>query len=114
MGPGTPVPVLLLAPLHAVGLVGTPPRTLIRSWVGAGAIVAAILLVSQVAQPWRGMIQLGVAAALAIGVVALGVRYLRTAAPLDPEAANGRDVGPVETGLTGAATASIGQGASHG
>lgn len=67
----TPPHLLVFAPLHAVGLVGAPRRTLVRTWAGAGAIVVAIVAVRQMAQPWQGMIKLGVSLALAIGVVSL-------------------------------------------
>jgi hypothetical protein len=67
---------LVLAPLHAVGLVGAPRRTLVRTWSGVAAIVVAVVLVRQLAQPWQGMIKLGVAGALALGVVSLTVRVL--------------------------------------
>lgn len=80
---------VLLAPLHALGLVGAERRTVARSWGAAAAIVVAVVVVRQLAQPWQGMIKLGVAGALAIGVVSLAVRVVETglnAAEIPPHA----------------------------
>ena len=59
------------APLYAMGLIGASPRKLIRTWLGVFAIVAAILIVRAFAEPWRGIVDLSVAGALAWGTIAL-------------------------------------------
>lgn len=68
----------LLAPLYAMLLVGAPRRTLARAWLGVLAIVAAVLLVRALPEPWRGIVDLAVAGALAWGLGALlaGARRL--------------------------------------
>ena len=61
----------LAAPLYAFSLVGAPPRVLARAWAGVGLIVLAVLVVRAFPEPWRGIVDLAVAAALAWAVVAL-------------------------------------------
>lgn len=61
----------LLAPLYAMMLVGAPRATLVRAWLGISTIVAAVLLVRALPSPWRGIIDLAVAAALLWGLGAL-------------------------------------------
>ena len=61
----------LLAPLYAMMLVGAPRATLVRAWLGMAAIVTAVLLVRSLPSPWRGIIDLAVAAALLWGLGAL-------------------------------------------
>lgn len=61
----------LLAPLYAMLLVGAPRRTLARAWLGVAGIVLAVLLVRALPDPWRGIIDLAVAAALAWGLLVL-------------------------------------------
>lgn len=59
--------VRLLAPLHAMGLVGHRSDTLFRNWAGVGAIIGAVWVVRRLPDPWRGMIGFAVAVALAWG-----------------------------------------------
>lgn len=68
----------LLAPLYAMMLVGAPRATLLRAWLGISAIVAAVLLVRALPEPWRGIIDLAVAAALlwGLGALLLGARRI--------------------------------------
>lgn len=68
----------LLAPLYGLSLIGAPPAKLVSSWLGTLAIVGAILVVRAVPDPWRGIIDFAVAAALAWGLVAI-LRRLPTA-----------------------------------
>lgn len=70
----------LLAPLHAMLLVGAPKATLWRAWAGVAAIVAAVLVVRSLPEPWRGMTDFAVATALAWGLVVIlaGARRLAT------------------------------------
>lgn len=71
---------LLLAPVYALGLTGGPRRTMVRSWAGVAAIVVAVVVVRQLAQPWQGMVKLSVAGALAVGVASLAVRWFQPGA----------------------------------
>ncbi|MEQ9399305.1 MAG: hypothetical protein RJQ04_09035 [Longimicrobiales bacterium] len=64
-----PAPALLvLAPLHGLALVGVDAGTAGRAWAGVAAVVAAVLLVGTLPQPWRGITDLAVAAALTWGL----------------------------------------------
>lgn len=64
----------LLAPFHAMGLVFVPWRTALRHWAGVAAIIVAVLIVRAFPDPWRGIVDFAVAAALAVGVIALLAR----------------------------------------
>lgn len=66
-------PVLwrVLAPFYVLGLVGAPARALVRAWGGVAAIVVAVLIVRAMPEPWRGVVDVAVAAALVWGTVAL-------------------------------------------
>jgi hypothetical protein len=86
---------MLWAPLHAMGLFGARRRTLISAWTISALIVAAVLLVRRLPQPWRGLIDAGVVAGLAWGLCVLllgALRVLRGAAPpADPDAQAGEE-----------------------
>lgn len=58
----------LLAPLYGMGLVGAPRAELLRAWALVAAILVAVILVSRLPEPWRGILDLSVAAALAWGL----------------------------------------------
>ena len=58
-----------LAPLFAVGYFDAGRRTLSIAWLGTVAIVLLILLVHQLPQPWRGIIDMGVVLGLTWGVI---------------------------------------------
>jgi hypothetical protein len=68
----------LLAPLHAMSLIGAPSRTLLKAWAGVGAIVGAVVIVRSFPEPWRGITGFAVAAALAWGAAVLLRTALRT------------------------------------
>ena len=77
---------VFLAPLVCMGFIYATPRRMLRSYGLAGAIVIFVLVVRQLQQPWRGLVDLGVAAGLFWGVVALvGFTYQTFGAPLDTE-----------------------------
>ena len=65
----------ILAPLYAMSLVGADRRHLARAWASVGLIVAAILVMREIPQPWRGMVDGGVAVALTWGLLALGTEW---------------------------------------
>jgi hypothetical protein len=66
-----------------MSLIGAPRRTLVLAWSGVVAIIAAVLIVSRFAHPWRGITDFAVAAALAwaLGALVLQARALRHAMP---------------------------------
>jgi len=66
----TPVRALL-APLFLMGFFHATRRRQIVSIVVTAGIFALVLIVSQLPQPWRGIIDLGVVAGLGWGLVAI-------------------------------------------
>jgi len=63
------------APLYALGLMG---RHRARARRVAAAIVAAIVVVRALPDPWRGIVDAGIVPALAWGGLAIVARYART------------------------------------
>jgi hypothetical protein len=63
--------VRLLAPLYGLALVGVGRGDLIRGWLVVAAILGAVLTVRVLPDPWRGIIDFAVAAALSWGLVAI-------------------------------------------
>jgi hypothetical protein len=61
----------LLAPLHALTLIGASTRMLLKSWAGTIAIALAVVIVRSMPDPWRGIVDVAVASALAWGTLAL-------------------------------------------
>lgn len=60
-----------LAPLYAMSLIGASRGTLARAWLGVALVVAAVLAVRALAEPWRGLVDLAVALALLWGLIAI-------------------------------------------
>jgi hypothetical protein len=81
--PSQPILHRILAPLYGMSLVGAPARILALAWGGVAAIIIAVLVVSRFPDPWRGITDFAVAAALAWASVALVVGGVRrfTATP---------------------------------
>ena len=81
--PSQPLIHRVLAPLYGMSLVGAPGRILALAWGGVVAIIVAVLIVSRFPDPWRGITDFAVAAALAWASVALVVGGVRrfTATP---------------------------------
>lgn len=67
-----------LAPVYALGLLGGTARSRLRAWLSSTLIVGAVLLVRALPDPWRGIIDVAVAAALAWGLLAI-IRTARSA-----------------------------------
>lgn len=61
----------LLAPLHALTLIGASTSLLLKSWAGTFAIALAVAIVRAMPEPWRGITDVAVAAALAWGTLSL-------------------------------------------
>jgi hypothetical protein len=61
----------LLGPLYLLSLVGAAPRTMLRAWIGVAAIVVAVLIIRALPEPWRGIIDFAVVAALTWGLIAI-------------------------------------------
>jgi hypothetical protein len=73
-------PYKLLAPIYCMGLVHATRKRLIVSWTVTLAIVGIVIVVRELAQPWRGIIDAGVVVGLAIGVVSIGYHSVRALA----------------------------------
>jgi hypothetical protein len=63
----------LLAPLFCMAFFHAPRRRLMGSYGLMTMIVVFVLIARQLPQPWRGLVDLGVAAGLVWGLVALAV-----------------------------------------
>ena len=63
----------LFAPLFCMGFFHATRRRQVTSILVTTGIVVAVVLVRQLAQPWRGIVDLGVVAGLVWGLVALGI-----------------------------------------
>jgi hypothetical protein len=61
----------LLAPLYGLSLLGSDRTEVVRGWAGTLAIVAAVFVVRALPDPWRGIVDFAVAAALAWGLSAI-------------------------------------------
>ncbi|MBT8487854.1 MAG: hypothetical protein HKN72_00245 [Gemmatimonadetes bacterium] len=61
----------VLAPLYGLSLVGRDWKEVAKGWIGTALIVTAVLIVRQFPPPWRGIVDFGVAAALAWGMVSI-------------------------------------------
>lgn len=99
-----PRPLLvILAPLFCMGLFHATRKRLIVSWCALTGIVLLVILVRQLDQPWRGIVDGGVVAGLGWGLVAMLWSFVRAlqghpmsvpadvpdealATPLDPRA----------------------------
>ena len=74
----TSLGVRLLAPFFCFGYFRTTRRALMFAWFGTLAIIILVLLVHQLGQPWRGIIDAGVVVGLTWGVVSLLVMVQKT------------------------------------
>jgi hypothetical protein len=69
---------ILEAPLFVLCLVGADRIALFRAWLGLASIAGAVLIVRAFPDPWRGIVDAGVAAALTWGLVALWRQFAVT------------------------------------
>lgn len=69
---------LLTAPLFCMCHVHARRGRLIASWAVTLGVVALVLIVGRVPQPWRGIIDLGVVVALGWGALAIVAMTART------------------------------------
>lgn len=75
---------VLLAPLYCMALFHATRRRLITSWIIVFGVVGLVMIVRLIGQPWRGIIDVGVAMALAWGVGAIVVFAARAARGVEP------------------------------
>jgi hypothetical protein len=80
---------VVLAPAYCMGLFHATRRRLIVSWAITLFVIAAVILVRMMPQPWRGIVDAGVVIALAWGTIALLYFAARGAAgdrmPVEPD-----------------------------
>ncbi len=69
---------LWLAPLFCIGYYGSTRRRMITSWTLTLGVTAIILIVIQLAQPWRGIVDAGVVLGLFYGLIATYVCIVQT------------------------------------
>lgn len=71
--------LVALAPLFCMGLVHATRKRLVVSWILTLAIIALVIGVRQLAQPWRGIIDAGVVLGLALGITSIAYYAVRSA-----------------------------------
>jgi hypothetical protein len=77
---GAPWHHVVLAPVYCMGLFHATRKRMIVSWTVTLAIVALVIVVRRVQQPWRGIVDAGVVVGLGIGVVSIIYYALRALA----------------------------------
>ena len=73
-----PLWVRLLAPAFCFGYFRAARRTRLIAWVGTIGIIILVVLVHQLEQPWRGIIDAGVVVGLSWGIVTLLINFAKT------------------------------------
>ncbi|HJL40260.1 MAG TPA: hypothetical protein RMG48_03080 [Myxococcales bacterium LLY-WYZ-16_1] len=68
---------VLLAPAFCMGFFGATRRRMVVSWSVTLGIVGLVVAVRQLPQPWRGIVDLGVGAALMYGAACLAFFFLQ-------------------------------------
>lgn len=63
--------LVVLAPLHAMGLIHATRRRMIANWMLLLGIVALVVAVRGLPQPWRGIVDAGVVVGLSWGAASL-------------------------------------------
>jgi hypothetical protein len=66
-----------LAPLFCMAFFHATRRALISAWTVTVLVVAAVLIVHRMPQPWRGIVDGGVVVALSWGIMALLMQFVR-------------------------------------
>jgi hypothetical protein len=67
--------LVALAPLYCMGLVHATRKRLVVSWILTLGIVAIVIAVRMLDQPWRGIVDAGVVIGLALGTISM-IYYL--------------------------------------
>ena len=69
---------LIFAPFFLMGLIGSNRRRTIIQWVLVSAIIVAVMVVRQLSQPWRGVVDAGVVAGLGLGCMSIFFYLVRS------------------------------------
>lgn len=84
----------LLAPLFCFGYFHATRRARLVAWIGTFGILSLVVIIQQLDQPWRGIIDAGVVIGLSWGVVSLAINYYKAFRsgeyPADPEVERSR------------------------
>lgn len=75
---------LVLAPAFCMGLFHATRKRMIVAWAILLGVTLLVVLIGQLAQPWRGIVDLGVVLGLSWGLTAMWVFALRTAMGTPP------------------------------
>ena len=67
----------ILAPLYCIGYFHAARRSMLVAWIGTLGIVVLVLLVHQLDQPWRGIVDAGVVIGLFWGWVSLVIFWVQ-------------------------------------
>lgn len=70
---------VILAPFFCMALFHASRKRLIISWLVYAGIVAIVLAVRQLSQPWRGIVDAGVVVGLSWGIIAIIVTFVSVA-----------------------------------
>ncbi len=65
----------LLAPFYCMALFAAPKARMIVSWFIIVAVIGLILLIRQLSQPWRGIVDVGVVVGLGWGALSIVVFF---------------------------------------
>ncbi|HUS27359.1 MAG TPA: hypothetical protein VMZ53_02590 [Kofleriaceae bacterium] len=76
---------VVLAPLYCMGLIHATKKRLIVSWCVILGITALVILVRQLDQPWRGIIDGGVVIGLSVGVLSILYYAFGKPSPVPPD-----------------------------
>jgi cytochrome bd-type quinol oxidase subunit 1 len=91
---GTPLQ-LVLAPAYCMSLLHASRRGRIVAWTVVAGIATLVAIVSRMPQPWRGIVDAGVVAGLAIGLASLLWHAVRAMAGQPPTIAPDLPTEPV-------------------
>lgn len=69
--PDTQLHHILLAPAYCMSLFHAPRRRMIAMWCVLFGIVALVLIVGRLSQPWRGLVDAGVVLGLSYGTLSI-------------------------------------------
>jgi len=72
-----PVRHLIFAPIFCMALYHASRKTLIVRWALVTGIITLVLLIRQMPQPWRGIIDAGVVVGLAMGLCSVIYFFIR-------------------------------------
>jgi len=79
---------VVLAPLFCMSFFHATRRALISAWMVTLLVLIAVLVVRQLPQPWRGIVDGGVVVGLSWGLVAIAANVVRVFRGIEPRVSN--------------------------